>query len=197
MNVLPETLERIIDSLSRLPGIGKKTAQRLGIYMLKMDDDFIDDFAQALLDMKNNIYSCDLCNNFSESAVCNICSDKTRNSNIICIVENPSDIILFQNTGFKGLFHVLGGLLSPLDGISPEDLSIKNLIDRIEGVDEIVIAIGTSVEAETTCLYLLNLLKSFNIKISRLSQGIPVGGQLEYIDQATLEKSFLERVKIN
>ena len=116
---------------------------------------------------------------------------------MICIVENPSDIMLFEKTGFNGLFHVLGGLLSPLDGISPDDLSIKKLLDRLDGVEEIIIAIGTSVEGETTSLYLVNLLKTFNIKISRLSQGLPVGGHLEYIDEATIEKSFLERVEIN
>jgi len=197
MNKLPETLEKVIDSLSRLPGIGRKTAQRLGIYMLKMDDDFMSDFAHALLDMKKNIYSCSICDNFCESEVCTICSDSTRNSHMICIVENSSDVILFQNTGFNGLFHVLGGLLSPLDGISPEDLSINNLLNRAKDIDEIIIAIGTSVEGETTSLYLINLLKPLNIKISRLSQGLPVGGQLEYIDEATLEKSFLERVEVD
>ena len=197
MSALPKTLEKIIDSLSSLPGIGRKTAQRLGMYMMKMDDDFISEFASALVDMKDNIYSCSKCNNFCESDICNICSDPNRNMNMICVVENPSDIILFDNTGFNGSFHVLGGLLSPLDGISPEDLSIDSLISRLDGVEEVIIAIGTSVEAETTSLYLVNLLKSHNIKISRLSQGLPVGGQLEYIDQATLEKSFTERVAIN
>ena len=197
MSALPKTLEKIIDSLSSLPGIGRKTAQRLGMYMMKMDDDFISEFASALVDMKDNIYSCSKCNNFCESDICNICSDPNRNMNMICVVENPSDIILFDNTGFNGSFHVLGGLLSPLDGISPEDLSIDSLISRLDGVEEVVIAIGASVEAETTSLYLVNLLKSHNMKISRLSQGLPVGGQLEYIDQATLEKSFTERVAIN
>ena len=197
MSSLPKTLEKIIDFLSSLPGIGKKTAQRLGMYMIRMDDDFISDFSAALLDMKNNIYSCPKCNNFCESESCNICSDSTRDSSMICIVENPSDIMLFDNTGFSGFFHVLGGLLSPLDGISPEDLSIDSLLNRLDDIDEIIIAIGTSVEAETTSLYLVNLLKSYNIKISRLSQGLPVGGHLEYIDEATLEKSFIERVEIN
>ena len=197
MSALPKTLEKIIDSLSRLPGIGKKTAQRLGMYMVKMDQDFILDFANALIDMKHNIYSCPKCNNFCESEACGICSDPTRNSSMICIVENPSDIVLFENTGFSGFFHVLGGLLSPLDGISPEDLSFDSLLDRLEGVKEIIVAIGTSVEGETTSLYLVNLLKEYDVKISRLSQGLPVGGHLEYIDEATLEKSFLERVEIN
>ena len=197
MGFLPKALEKVIDSLSSLPGIGKKTAQRLGMYMIKMDSDFISDFAQALLDMKNNIYSCPICNNFCESESCSICSDSAKKSNMICVVENPSDVILFENTGFTGKFHVLGGLLSPLDGISPDDLSIKLLLDRLENVNEVIIAIGTSVEGETTSLYLVNLLKQYNLKISRLSQGLPVGGHLEYIDEATLEKSFIERVEIN
>jgi len=198
MSALPKTLEKIIDSLSRLPGIGKKTAQRLGMYMIKLDNEFISDFANALLAMKNSIYSCSVCNNFCESnTVCNICSDSNRDSTMICIVENPPDIMLFENTGFNGHFHVLGGLLSPLDGISPEDLSINNLLNRTKDVNEIIIAIATSVEGEATSLYLINLFKPFNIKISRLSQGLPVGGQLEYIDQATLEKSFIERVEID
>ena len=197
MSSLPKTLERIINSLSSLPGIGKKTAQRLGMHMIKMDNDFILDFANALIDMKKNIYTCPQCNNFCEAESCNICSDPTRISNMICIVENSSDIVLFENTGFKGVFHVLGGLLSPLDGISAEDLSIDSLLDRLDNVTEVIIAIGTSVEGETTSLYLINLLKTHNIKISRLSQGLPVGGHLEYIDEATLEKSFIERVRIN
>ena len=116
---------------------------------------------------------------------------------MICVVENPSDIMLFENTGFNGSFHVLGGLLSPLDGISPEDLSIDALLDRLDGVEEIILAIGTSIEGETTSLYMVNLLKTYNIKVSRLSQGLPVGGHLEYIDEATLEKSFIERIEIN
>ncbi len=197
MSGLPKTLEKIIDSFSRLPGIGKKTAQRLGMYIMKMDNEFVSDFANALLEIENNIYSCSICNNFSDSETCSICSDPTRSSRMICIVENPSDIILFENTGFNGFFHVLGGLISPLDGVSPEDLSIKTLLDRINNIDEIILAIGTSIEGEATSLYLINLLKPFNIKISRLSQGLPVGGYLEYIDKATLEKSFLERVEIN
>jgi len=197
MGFLPKALEKVIESLSSLPGIGKKTAQRLGMYMIKMDSDFISDFSQALIDMKNNIYSCPICNNFCESESCNICSDSAKSSSMICVVENPSDVILFENTGFNGRFHVLGGLLSPLDGISPDDLSIKLLLGRLEDVNEVIIAIGTSVEGETTSLYLVNLLKQYNIKISRLSQGLPVGGHLEYIDEATLEKSFIERVEIN
>ena len=147
--------------------------------------------------MKKNVHFCSLCDNFCESEICDICLDSTKNRNMICIVENPSDIILFEKTGFNGLFHVLGGLLSPLDGISPDDLSIKKLLNRMNDVEEIIIAIGTNVEGETTSLYLVDLLKPFDIKITRLSQGLPVGGDLEYIDEATLEKSFLERVEIN
>ena len=197
MTGLPKTLEKIIDSFSRLPGIGKKTAQRLGMYIMKMDSEFVSDFANALLEIESNIHLCSVCNNFSDSETCGICSDLKRKSQMICIVENPSDIILFENTGFNGLFHVLGGLISPLDGVSPDDLSIKALLDRINNIEEIILAIGTSVEGEATSLYLINLLKPFNIKISRLSQGLPVGGHLEYIDKATLEKSFLERVEIS
>jgi len=197
MSRLPSTLEKVIDSLSRLPGIGRKTAQRLGMYIMKMDDEFVADFANALLNMKDDIHSCSVCNNFCDSSICSICSDSSRNSKMICVVENPSDVVLFNNTGFNGSFHVLGGLLSPLDGISPDDLFINNLITRIKDVDEVIIALGTSVEGEATSLYLINLLKQFEIKISRLAQGLPVGGHLEYIDQATLEKSFLDRVEIN
>lgn len=197
MSGLPKTLEKIIDSFSRLPGIGKKTAQRLGMHLIKMDPDFISDFANALNDIDSKIHLCSICNNFSELEVCRICSDSHRKSNMLCIVENSSDIILFENTGFNGMFHVLGGLISPLDGISPDDLSVKSLLVRLENIDEVILAIGTSVEGEATSLYIVNLLKTFNMKISRLSQGLPVGGHLEYIDKATLEKSFLERVEIH
>ena len=128
MSYLPKSLDKIIQSLSSLPGIGKKTAQRLGMHMIKMDREFILDFSNALVDMKNNIYTCSKCNNFCESDSCSICSDSRRDSKMICIVENPSDVILFENTGFNGMFHVLGGLLSPLDGISPDDLSFDLLL---------------------------------------------------------------------
>ena len=185
-------VQRLIDEFSRLPGVGPKSAQRLTYHLIRMPAEQAENLASAILSVKTRITLCSKCFHITENDPCTICSDTTRDSRMICIVESSSDIMLFENTGFNGLFHVLGGLLSPLDGISPDDLAIKNLLNRLDNVEEIIIAIGTSIEGETTSLYLINLLKPLNITISRLSQGLPVGGQLEYIDEATLEKSFLE-----
>ena len=197
MDGLPPTLEKVIEGFSKFPGIGKKTAHRLGLHVLKTHAKDVEDFAQALLNVKNKINTCNSCHNIAEAELCEICSDEKRDNTIICICEEPSDIYLIEKTGFQGVYHVLGGLLSPLDGIGPEDLQIDSLMERVKSATELIIATNASIEGEATILYISKLLNSNSIKITRLARGLPVGGHLEYVDEATLTKSMHGRVKID
>ena len=196
MGDFPVSLERVIDAFSKFPGIGKKTAQRLGLYVLKSDVNSITELANALVEVKEKISFCVECNNFAEAEKCEICENLKRNRELICVVEESSDIFLFENTGFRGVYQVLGGVLSPLDGIGPDELNLKSLMGRLQGVKEIIVATNTSVEGDATALYLAKLIKPLGIKVTRLARGIPVGGHLEYVDEATLAKSMNERVVI-
>ena len=197
MDGLPPTLVKVIESFTRFPGIGKKTAHRLGLHVLKSNSNEIEKFAHALLDVKSKINTCDNCHNISETKLCEICSDDKRDNSIICICEEPSDIYLLEKTGYKGVYHVLGGLLSPLDGIGPEDLHIDSLLKRIKSASELIVATDASVEGDTTALYLSKILESQPIKMTRLARGLPVGGHLEYVDEATLTRSIDERVEMH
>ena len=195
MNGLPPTLNKVIESFTRFPGIGKKTAHRLGLHVLKSHSNEIEEFAQALLDVKSKINTCNNCHNISESDLCDICSDDKRDKSIICICEEPPDIYLIEKTGFKGVYHVLGGLLSPLDGIGPDDLHIDSLIERVKSASELIVATDASVEGDATILYIQKILDQ-PIKMTRLARGLPVGGHLEYVDEATLTRSINERVEL-
>jgi recombination protein RecR len=186
MDGLPPTLEKVIEAFSKFPGIGKKTAHRLGLHVLKTHTKEVEDFAQALVNVKSKINTCNTCHNIAEAKLCEICSDEKRDSSIICICEEPSDIYLIEKTGFKGVYHVLGGLLSPLDGIGPDDLQIDSLMERVKSATELIVATDASIEGEATILYISKLLDSHPIKMTRLSRGLPVGGHLEYVDEATL-----------
>ena len=197
MKSLPPTLDKVIKAFTRFPGIGNKTAHRLGLHALKSTDSDIEEFAQALLDLKNKISTCSVCHNFSEADKCEICLDEKRDKDIICVCEDPSDIFLLEKTGFRGVYHVLGGLISPLDGIGPEVLNLDSLLHRAVSVSELIIATDASVEGDTTALYISQILDSMEIMITRLARGLPVGGHLEYVDEATLTKSIHERVEVN
>ncbi|MFQ6610847.1 MAG: recombination mediator RecR [Fidelibacterota bacterium] len=197
MTGLPHTIEKVINSFSRFPGIGKKTAQRLALHVLKAEKDSIIEFARSLIDAKEKIMRCRICYNYSETEVCHICTNPLRDKSLICVVEEPEDIILFEKASFKGLYHVLGGALSPLDGIGPNDLNLDALIKRLEDVREIIIATNMNIEGDTTAHYLSKLLSKPSLKISRLARGVPVGGHLEYVDEATLTRSISERVSID
>jgi recombination protein RecR len=197
MDGLPPSLAKVIESFAKFPGIGKKTAHRLGLHVLKSSLKDIEEFSNALMNVKSNINNCNLCYNIAESELCEICSDDTRDHSIICICEQPSDIYLIEKTTFNGVYHVLGGLLSPLDGIGPDDLHINSLLKRIKSANELIIGTDASIEGDATILYISNLLDSESIKITQLARGLPVGGQLEYVDQATLSKSINERVELN
>lgn len=198
MSGLPETLRKLIDQLTRFPGVGRKTAQRLAFHVLKMGDEEIRTLAQTLTDTIDKIGQCSMCGNITETDPCDICTDPKRNHSLICVVEDAMDVIALEKTGqFRGLYHVLGGMLSPLDGIGPDDLNVDNLVDRIdEEVDEVILATNPSVEGETTAHYLTKLLKPKGIKMSRLASGVPVGSDMEYIDEATLSRALEGRVNL-
>ena len=194
--MLPESLKQVIEGFRQFPGIGPKTARRLAFYALNSDATQINGFANSLLNLTEKIKECEKCNNITEDQICSICKDSSRETHTLCIVESPSDISLIEQTGFRGQYHVLGGMLSPLDGIGPEDLNFGNLIQKIEHMTEVVIATNPSVEGETTALYIVNFLKDLPIKVSRLARGLPSGGNLEYVDELTLLRSMSERVEI-
>ena len=196
MKGLPPTLVKVIESFSKFPGIGKKTAHRLGLYVLKTHRNEIEELSQSLLDLKNKISTCISCHNISENEYCELCSDNNRDKSIICICEEPSDIYLIEKTGYNGLYHVLGGLLSPLDGIGPNDLHLDTLSNKINLASELIIATDASVEGDATALYIQQTFESKTIKITRLARGLPVGGQLEYVDQATLTRSLDDRIEL-
>ena len=197
MDALPESLNRLIDGLSDFPGIGKKTAERMAFYLLKSNDGWAQNLAKAIMDVKEQIHECPICHNISDTSPCSICSDTKRDPSLLCVVEDTTDLVVFEKTNhFRGKYHVLGGVLSPLDGIGPEDLHFDTLLERINGEEEVIIATNSSAEGETTALYLAKLLKEHNIKVTRLASGIPVGGDLEYTDEATLVSALEGRRKI-
>ena len=196
MDVYPDSLKKLISQFSTLPGIGKKTAERLSIYMLNANKDKIINFTLALDGMKDSIEVCEICFCFIEDDNCHICNDIHRDSSLICVVKDPTDIFLIEKSGFKGKYHVLGGLISPLDGVTPESLNIDTLLERLKSTKEIIMAIDPSSEGDITILYLSEIIKKHNIKMSRLARGIPVGTSLEYIDEVTLTHSINDRVEM-
>ncbi len=197
MESFPDSIIRLIDRFSRFPGIGKKTAQRMAFHILKDSKKNAQSLADAIQDVKSSISGCSICGGITEDDPCIICSDPKRNKSLICVVEVPSDIFAFERTsGFNGVYHVLGGVLSPLDGIGPDDLNIDSLVDLVKPDDEIVLALNPSIEGDTTCLYISKLLSEKNIKISRLARGLPVGSELEYTDDATLMRAMEGRTII-
>ena len=197
MDALPESLNRLVAGLSDFPGIGKKTAERMAFYLLKSNDGWAQNLAKAIMDVKEQIHECPICHNISDTSPCSICSDAKRDPSLLCVVEDTTDLVVFEKTNhFRGKYHVLGGVLSPLDGIGPEDLHFDTLLERINGEEEVIIATNPNAEGETTALYLAKLLKKHNIKVTRLASGIPVGGDLEYTDEATLVSALEGRREI-
>ena len=186
----PNCINEIVESFKSLPGIGEKTAERLTFSLISFDKDKLSSFADAIISVRDNIKKCSVCGNITDDDICNICKDKERNNKIVFVVEKPKDISLFEKINvFKGKYHVLGGLISPLDGIGPEDVNIDNLIKRVEadGIEEIILSLKPSIEGETTMQYIKKILEGKNIKITKLSTGIPMGTDIEYIDSMTLE----------
>ena len=189
-------LQAAIDELSKLPGIGKKTAQRLALHVLKSDTETVNNLVKALEELKTRLQFCTKCFNLSEGPVCTICGNPKRDQSVICVVEEASDVIAVEKTHeYNGLYHVLGGVLSPLSGVNPESLKIKELMRRFESepVKEVILALNPDTEGETTCLYLAKLIKPMGIKVSRIARGLPIGGDLEFADEATIGRAMLNR----
>ncbi len=196
---LSPALDTLTDRLHRLPGIGRKTAQRLALFILRQDEEHADALADAILRVKRDIHFCTQCFNITEQPLCRICRDTRRDQKTICVVEDIVDIFAIEKSNeYRGLYHVLGGVISPLSGVSPNDLKIAELINRIEhgDVDEILLAINPSTEGEATMIYLSKLIKSFGKKVTRIASGIPIGAHLEYIDDATIGRAILSRREI-
>ena len=195
----PSTILNLIECLKKFPGIGEKTAERLALSLLDMEDDVLDLFSKSLKDVKTKIKRCSICNNLSEEDKCEICKNKDRNSKIICVVEEPKNVILFEKLNiFDGYYHVLDGLISPIDGINPEDINIASLIDRVkkDKATELILALKPSVEGETTSLYISKLLEKTNVKITKIAYGIPMGAEMDYVDSLTLELALENRMDI-
>ena len=193
-NALPLVI--LAEKFASLPGIGMKTAQRLAYHVMSMETSAVQDFAKAMIDAKVKVHSCKVCQNLTEREVCPICDDKDRDHSTICVVESPKDVTAFERTReYNGVYHVLHGLLSPMDGISPDNLRIRELLSRISegGVKEVIMATNPTVEGDATAMYIAGLLKPLGVKVSRLAFGLPVGGILEYADEVTLFKALENR----
>ena len=195
----PNSIKNIIECFKDLPGIGEKTAERLAFSLINFDKEKLTSFSDAICDVRDKLTYCDICGNITENEICDICADKDRKSSIIFVVEKAKDISLFEKINiFNGKYHVLGGLISPLEGIGPEDINIDKLLSRIdkEDIDELILALKPSIEGETTMQYIKKVLESKNIKVTRIATGIPIGTDIEYIDSMTLEFAFEGRKDI-
>lgn len=189
-------LKRLAEQFASLPGIGRKTAWRLAFFVLNLTEEQAQEFASAIVDVHHSIRRCSICQNFTDKEVCDVCDDSSRDKSIICVVESPRDVVVFERSrGFNGLYHVLHGLISPMDGVGPDELTIKELLNRIkqENIKEVIMATNPTVEGEATAMYISKLLKPLDVVVSRLAYGVPVGGELEYADEMTISKAIENR----
>ena len=196
MSLYPSSILNLIRNISRLPGIGEKTAERLAMHILRTPRREAEQLAGSILEMKDKIKLCSTCYAFSDSHICNICSDQTRSAAILCVVEQPADMVAIEKSGsYKGLYHILQGALSPMNGVGPDKIRIKELISRVEKnrVKEVVLATGTNVEGEATASYIAQLLNKYPVKVTRIASGVPMGGDLKYVDQVTLKMAMETR----
>lgn len=198
MHYTSESIETVVELFTSLPSIGRKTAQRLTFYLLRQPRETVDKFSSALQDLKNNVRFCSHCFNFTEQDPCVICTSQKRDKSIICVVEDPNDVLAIEKTGeYKGLYHVLHGALNPLDGIGPNDLKIRELIARLHSdVHEIILALNPNVEGEVTTQYLAKITTQLDIKTTRIARGIPIGSDLEFADEATLSRALEGRIQL-
>lgn len=196
----PDILIKTIEYFKKFNGIGEKTAERLSLSVLEMSSDDVDNFSKSIIELKDKIIRCKVCGHITEEEVCSICSNKFRNDNLICVVEDYKSVFMFEKTGnYEGKFHVLNGVISPIDGITPDELNISTLLDRISKLDgekEVIIALKPSIEGEATTLYLKKILEKYNVKITRLSYGIPMGVEIDYLDSITLDRALKDRKDI-
>ncbi|MBX9850366.1 MAG: recombination mediator RecR [Cytophagaceae bacterium] len=196
MNFPSKLIEDAVNEVSKLPGIGKKTALRLVLHLLKQDEKNTRTLASSLLDLRTKITYCKECHNISDHEQCNICASHKRDRSLLCIVEDTPDVLAIENTSqYQGLYHVLGGVISPIEGIGPSELRIDSLVKRIpeSGIKEVILALSPTMEGDTTAFYITKKLKEYNIKVSTIARGIPIGGELEYTDEITLGRSILSR----
>lgn len=190
-------LENAVNEFSKLPGIGRKTALRLVLHLLKQSNNEVEKFGKSMIQLREEIQYCKVCHNISDTEVCQICSNPSRDNQTLCVVENIKDVMSVENTQqFKGLYHVLGGIISPMDGVGPHDLQIESLIERVktDEVKEVILALSTTMEGDTTNFYIFRKLAPYNIKITTIARGIAVGDELEYADEVTLGRSIVNRV---
>lgn len=189
----PEPIAKLIDAFTHLPGVGPKTAGRLAFHVLRMQEDDVIDFAKALVNVKRNLHYCSVCGNITDSDPCQICQDKTRDASVICVVQEPKDLVAMERTReFDGYYHVLHGAISPIEGIGPDEIKLKELLNRLsdERVQELILATNPNIEGEATAMYISRLVKPFNLRVTRIAHGLPVGGDLEYADEVTLSKAL-------
>lgn len=195
----PESIKNLIESFKFLPGIGEKTAERLAFSILDLEEEQVSLFSDSLLVVKEKIHPCPICNTFTDTDICFVCSDSSRDTSTLCVVEDTKSVFLFEKLGmFQGMYHVLDGLISPLDGINPEDIGLDKLIDRIkkENFKEVIFAFHPSIEGETTSLYIKRVLDGMGVVVTRLASGVPMGADIEYVDSLTLERALNDRKEI-
>jgi recombination protein RecR len=196
MNYYPPSILKLIKSLSKLPGIGEKTAERLAMHILRAPRREAEQLSNRIVEVKDTIRFCSICFGLSDTDICNICSDQTRTSSILCVVEQPADMVAIEKSGaFTGLYHILEGALSPMDGIGPDNIRIKELTSRIAngGIKEVILATSTNLEGEATAAYIADRIENYPIKVTRIASGVPIGGDLKYVDQITLKKAMETR----
>jgi recombination protein RecR len=199
VNYPSKYLESAVNELSRFPGIGKKSALRLALFLLKQDADVVKNLGNALISLKQEIQFCEKCHNLSDQPICGICSNSKRNSTLICVVSDLRDVLAIENTGlFTGVYHVLGGLIAPMEGIGPDQLHIESLINRIakDSIHEVILALSPTVEGDTTSYYIHQKLKPFSLTVSSIAKGVSIGGELEYADEITLGRSIVQRIPL-
>lgn len=197
MNFSSKLIEEAVGAFATLPGIGKKTALRLVLHLIQQEKSSTADFAEALLRMRENIRECARCHNLSDTELCTICADTRRNDSVVCVVESIRDVMAIEDTGqFRGVYHVLGGVISPIEGVGPQDLNIASLAKRVDeqGVKEVIMAISPTIEGETTIFYLAKQLKPYDVQVSTIARGVSFGGELEYADELTLGRSIVARI---
>ncbi len=194
------TIENAVNELSKLPGIGKKSALRFALFLLKSRVEEVEKLSTAIIDLKNKTVFCSHCHNISDTEICNICSSPRRDKSLVCVVEDVRDVLAIENTNqFFGTYHVLGGVISPLEGISPQSLTIGSLLEKVKGgtIKELILALSSTMEGDTTAFYIAKKMKEFGVKITTIARGIPVGGELEFTDEITLGRSIIKRVEFN
>jgi recombination protein RecR len=196
MRIIPRSVERLVEEFGKLPSIGPRTAERLTFYLLRGDNAQAKGLGQAILDLKQSLRRCELCFNLSEETICEVCQSNDRDHTIVAVVEEPLDVVAIEKTGlYRGLYHVLGGVISPMDGIGPDQLQITSLAERIksQGIKEVILATNPVTEGEATAMYIKKLLEPLDVRVTRLARGLPVGGDLEYADQITLGRALQGR----